>query len=140
MGDLIERLRDRASRFRGYVDGRGAASSELDEAADAPQEANARIADLLMQLEQKEVARHTLAVGYESASRRAAELEYQVGASPSAVLTEAVDLTIKTLERQLDLIDERAPGNYLDKMPVIRSLSAHKKRLERAVEQAKEKK
>jgi hypothetical protein len=46
MGDLIQRLRDRASRFRGYVDGRGAASSELDEAADALEAANARIAGL----------------------------------------------------------------------------------------------
>lgn len=45
MGDLIERLRDRASRFRGYVDGRGAASSELDEAADALEAANARISE-----------------------------------------------------------------------------------------------
>jgi hypothetical protein len=60
--------------------------------------------------------------------------------APRDALAEAVDLTIKTLERQLDLIDERAPGNYLDKMPVIRSLSAHKQRLERAVEQAKEQK
>jgi hypothetical protein len=50
MGDLIQRLRDRASRFRGYVDGRGAASSELDEAADALEAANARIAELEQEL------------------------------------------------------------------------------------------
>jgi hypothetical protein len=47
-------------------------------------------------------------------------------------LMEAVELTIDTLARQLDLIAERAPGKFLDKVPVVRSLTAHKQRLERA--------
>ena len=59
----------------------------------------------------------------------------QAECAPGA-LTDAIDLTIKTLERQLDLIAERAPGNYLDKTPIVRSLRAHKQRLERALEQA----
>ncbi|CDY76152.1 hypothetical protein BGLT_05225 [Caballeronia glathei] len=59
----------------------------------------------------------------------------QAECAPRA-LTDAIDLTIKTLERQLDLITERAPGNYLDKTPIVRSLRAHKQRLERAIEQA----
>jgi len=67
-----------------------------------------------------------------------AEKEAYERHTPPSALREAVDLTIKTLERQLDLIDERAPGIYLDKMPVIRSLRAHKQRLERAIGQAKE--
>ena len=50
-----------------------------------------------------------------------------------AHLMEAVELTIDTLDRQLDLIAERAPGKFLDKTPVVRSLTAHKERLERAV-------
>lgn len=50
-----------------------------------------------------------------------------------AHLMEAVELTIDTLARQLDLIAERAPGKFLDKVPVVRSLTAHKQRLERAV-------
>ncbi|MCA8037062.1 hypothetical protein LGM46_29265 [Burkholderia arboris] len=48
-------------------------------------------------------------------------------------LTEAVTHTIDTISRQLDLIAERAPGNSLDKVPVVRSLTAHKKRLEKAL-------
>jgi hypothetical protein len=55
-------------------------------------------------------------------------------ASPAAnALTDAVRLTIETITRQLDLIAERAPGIYLDKIPVIRSLTAHKNRLEKAL-------
>ena len=50
-----------------------------------------------------------------------------------AHLTEAVELTIDTLGRQLELIAERAPGGYLDKTPIVRSLTAHKQRLERAM-------
>jgi len=48
-------------------------------------------------------------------------------------LTEAVTHTIDTIGRQLDLIAERAPGNILDKVPVVRSLTAHKRRLEKAL-------
>jgi len=53
--------------------------------------------------------------------------------SRADALTEAVTLTIDTIGRQLDLIAERAPGNFLDKVPVVRSLTAHKKRLEKAL-------
>jgi hypothetical protein len=49
------------------------------------------------------------------------------------VLADAVQLTISTITRQLDLIAERAPGNYLDKTPIVRSLTAHKNRLEKAL-------
>lgn len=51
----------------------------------------------------------------------------------SKTLTETVTHTIDTIGRQLDLIAERAPGNFLDKVPVVRSLTAHKKRLEKAL-------
>lgn len=49
------------------------------------------------------------------------------------VLIEAVDTTVKTIERQLNLIEERAPGGYLDKLPVVRSLTLHKRRLTKAL-------
>ena len=49
--------------------------------------------------------------------------------SRADALTEAVTHTIDTIGRQLDLIAERAPGNFLDKVPVVRSLTAHKKAL-----------
>lgn len=54
--------------------------------------------------------------------------------SRADALTVAVTHTIDTIGRQLDLITERAPGNILDKAPVVRSLTAHKKRLEKALE------
>jgi hypothetical protein len=50
-----------------------------------------------------------------------------------AHLLEVVEHTIDTLGRQLELIAERAPGKFLDKTPVVRSLTAHKQRLQRAV-------
>jgi hypothetical protein len=54
---------------------------QLDAYAGVIRNRDARIADLLMQLEQKELARYTLAVGYESASQRAADLEAQIAAA-----------------------------------------------------------
>jgi hypothetical protein len=48
-------------------------------------------------------------------------------------LAEAVRLTLATLQRQVDLIAERAPGPYLDKIPVWRSLRQHQMRLEKAL-------
>jgi len=48
-------------------------------------------------------------------------------------LREVIDHTVKTIERQLDLIGERAPGKFLDKTPVMRSLQAHVKRLSAAL-------
>lgn len=54
----------------------------IEQQADALEAANARISDLLTQLEQKELARYTLAMGYERASKRAAELEAQIGTKP----------------------------------------------------------
>ena len=53
-------------------------------------------------------------------------------------LAEVVKHTIETIGRQLDLIAERAPGNYLDKIPVCRSLTQHKIRLERALSAPRE--
>ncbi|WP_192903333.1 hypothetical protein [Burkholderia thailandensis] len=58
--------------------------------------------------------------------------------SRADALTEAVTHTIDTIGRQLDLIAERAPGNFLDKVPVVRSLTAHKKRLEKALATAEQ--
>ncbi|MDW3683898.1 hypothetical protein RA280_19550 [Cupriavidus sp. CV2] len=53
-------------------------------------------------------------------------------ASPAS-LAEAVERTIEVIERQLDLIGERAPGEMLDKRPVVQSLQAHVKRLRAAI-------
>jgi hypothetical protein len=61
-------------------------------------------------------------------------------AEKDAALLEVIEHTIATLKRQIDLIAERAPGNFLDKVPVVRSLRAHQSRLERAILAAKEKK
>ena len=48
-------------------------------------------------------------------------------------LADAVAHTIETIKRQLDLIADRAPGNFLDKRPVVQSLGAHVRRLEKAL-------
>lgn len=72
MSDLIKRLRE---SYNNWDSGYKADGALLGEAADALESANARIVDLLIQLEQKELARKTLAMGYEHASKRAAELE-----------------------------------------------------------------
>lgn len=45
--------------------------------------------------------------------------------SRADALTEAVTRTIDTIKRQLALIAERAPGDFLDKRPVVQSLGAH---------------
>lgn len=70
----------------------------------------------------------------EGAAHEGYTSDYAASASPAAsVLTDAVHLTIETIIRQLDLIAERAPDKYLDKTPVVRSLTAHKNRLEKAL-------
>ncbi|WP_230958690.1 hypothetical protein [Burkholderia stagnalis] len=48
-------------------------------------------------------------------------------------LTEAITRTIETIKRQLDLIADRASGDFLDKRPVVQSLGAHVRRLEKAL-------
>ena len=48
-------------------------------------------------------------------------------------LVEALDHMSKTIKRQLDLIADRAPGDYLDKRPVVRSLQVHKKNANAAI-------
>ncbi|WP_407971412.1 hypothetical protein ACJ51O_07885 [Burkholderia pyrrocinia] len=53
--------------------------------------------------------------------------------SRADALTEAVARTIETIKRQLDLITECAPGDFLDKRPIVQSLDAHVRRLERAL-------
>ncbi|WP_186266908.1 VRR-NUC domain-containing protein [Burkholderia gladioli] len=57
----------------------------------------------------------------------------QAVAADGDALKEAVMRTIDTIRRQLELIFERAPGNFLDKVPVVQSLTAHKHRLEKAL-------
>ena len=44
-------------------------------------------------------------------------------------LRACVDTTANVIERQLELIADRAKGDYLDKRPVVQSLKAHVKRL-----------
>ncbi|HGF4018899.1 hypothetical protein [Burkholderia cenocepacia] len=56
--------------------------------------------------------------------------------SRADALTEAVTRTIETIKRQLDLIADRAPGDFLDKRPVVQSLGAHVRRLEKALAEA----
>jgi hypothetical protein len=55
--------------------------------------------------------------------------------SPDAdgTLQEVVARTVEVIERQLALIGERAPGEYLDKRPVVQSLQAHVRRLRAAL-------
>ncbi|MDR5824724.1 hypothetical protein [Caballeronia sp. LZ043] len=69
--------------------------------------------------------------------RHAAPQSQGEKAVASGNLLDAVERTIETLNRQIALIAERAPGQYLDKMPVVRSLNAHARRLTAAI--AKEK-
>jgi len=49
------------------------------------------------------------------------------------VLTAVVERTIEVIARQLELIEDRAKGDFLDKRPVVQSLLAHKGRLQRAL-------
>lgn len=56
-----------------------------------------------------------------------------IDSRPADALTEAATHTIATIKRQLDLIAERAPGDFLDKRPVVQSLGAHVRRLEKAL-------
>lgn len=53
--------------------------------------------------------------------------------SRADALMEAVTHTIETIKRQLDLIADRAPSNFLDKRSVVQSLTAHVRRLEKAL-------
>lgn len=48
-------------------------------------------------------------------------------------LREALRITRDTIDRQLEVIASRAPGNYLDKLPVVRSLKAHRARCDAAL-------
>lgn len=48
-------------------------------------------------------------------------------------LREALRITRDTIDRQLEVIASRATGNYLDKLPVVRSLKAHRARCDAAL-------
>ncbi len=48
-------------------------------------------------------------------------------------LREALRITRDTIDRQLEVIASRAPGNYLDKLPVVSSLKAHRARCDAAL-------
>jgi len=48
-------------------------------------------------------------------------------------LIDAVRHTIETIRHQLELIEDRAKGDFLDKRPVVQSLMHHKIRLEKAL-------
>lgn len=51
-------------------------------------------------------------------------------------LLAALDHIEKTLTRQLELIADRAPGDYLDKRPVVQSLQSHARRARAAIAKA----
>lgn len=59
--------------------------------------------------------------------------------SGDAALMDVIEHTAKVIGRQLNLIAERAPGDFLDKRPVVLSLSMHKQRLEKALDAARNK-
>lgn len=48
-------------------------------------------------------------------------------------LREALRITRDTIDRQLEVIASRAPGNHLDKLPVVSSLKAHRARCDAAL-------
>ena len=48
-------------------------------------------------------------------------------------LRKALQITRDTIDAQLEVIASRAPGNYLDKLPVVRSLKAHRARCDAAL-------
>lgn len=48
-------------------------------------------------------------------------------------LREALQITRDTIDAQLEVIASRAHGNYLDKLPVVRSLKAHRARCDAAL-------
>ena len=51
-------------------------------------------------------------------------------AAAARLALETLYRTHQSLARQLDLIAERAPGNFLDKRPVVNTLNMHRKRTE----------
>jgi len=53
-----------------------------------------------------------------------------------AALIKALDHIVRTIEKQLSLIKDRAPGDYLDKRPVVQSLQSHAKHARAAIAQA----
>jgi len=53
-------------------------------------------------------------------------------ATAAQLALETLERTHKSLERQLELIADRAPGSYLDKRPVVNTLTMHQKRTEAA--------
>lgn len=65
-----------------------------------------------------------------------ASLAASAGSEPVAAAAqsalETLERTHQSLARQLDLIAERAPGNFLDKRPVVSTLTMHQKRTEAA--------
>lgn len=74
-------------------------------------------------------------VALEDALRAAPQQQAEpVAAAPA--LIEALDHIAKTIERQIELIKDRAPGVYLDKRPVVKSLQSHAKRARDAIAKA----
>lgn len=53
-------------------------------------------------------------------------------------LVEALKNADKIIERQLELIEQRAKGDFLNKRPVVQSLNAHRTRIQKALAKAKE--
>jgi hypothetical protein len=41
---------------------------------------------------------------------------------------------VEVIQRQLDMIAERAPGKFLDKQPIVNVLKQHLRRLNQAIE------
>lgn len=65
-----------------------------------------------------------------------ASLAASAGSEPVAAAAqsalETLERTHQSLARQIDLIAERAPGNFLDKRPVVSTLTMHQRRTEAA--------
>lgn len=53
-------------------------------------------------------------------------------------LLKALKDTDKVIERQLELIEQRAKGDFLNKRPVVQSLTAHRARIQKTLKSAKE--
>jgi hypothetical protein len=64
------------------------------------------------------------------------EVAASAGSEPVAAAAqsalETLERTHQSLARQIDLIAERAPGNFLDKRPVVSTLTMHQRRTEAA--------
>lgn len=62
--------------------------------------------------------------------------EFQAICDQRNQLLEALDHIAQTIDRQLELIADRAKGDFLDKRPVVQSLQSHARRARAAIAKA----